>query len=496
MPAPDPTRLRKLERLARGGPPRTVDLFSGCGGISLGFKRAGYDIIANVEVDAIAAATHANNFHREASDERKRLFAKPRDITALEPGELLGELYPGLRSDSLVDIIVGGPPCQAFARIGRAKLREIWDHPEGFMIDPRSNLYLRYLHYVARLKPLAIFMENVPDVLNHGGHNIPEEMAQTLEAMGYVCRYTLLNGVHYGVPELRERLFFIAIASEVGSRPEFPAATHWYPVPQGYESLRRVALKNLPKDSKVTHWVEPPIVHPGLAPHVSAEAALRDLPPITRHLTEQLKKGPQRFDKLAAYRRGRPGHYAREMRNWPGFESSDGVYDHVTRLLPRDYRIFAAMSPGDEYPAAYRIANAFFQEALAEVVASGEVIETSSEQYLQLKAKYVPPYAVEKFPNKWRKMEASQPSRTLMAHLGKDGYSHIHYDSAQARTITVREAARLQSFPDGFVFSGAMNAAFRQIGNAVPPLLSWRIAEQLLESLRIGITWRGDVVGG
>ncbi len=84
-------------------------------------------------------------------------------------------------------------------------------------------------------------------------------------------------------------------------------------------------------------------------------------------------------------------------------------------------------------------------------------------------AAMVPPYDPTKFPNKWRKLERDFPSRTLLAHLSHDTYSHIHYDSEQARTISVREAARLQSFPDGFEFCGAMNAAFGQIGNAVPP---------------------------
>jgi DNA (cytosine-5)-methyltransferase 1 len=80
-------------------------------------------------------------------------------------------------------------------------------------------------------------------------------------------------------------------------------------------------------------------------------------------------------------------------------------------------------------------------------------------------------------------MEADEPARTLMAHIGKDTYSHIHYDCQQARTISVREAARLQSFPDGFRFSGTMNPAFRQIGNAVPPLLAYAVAAQILEGL-------------
>ena len=95
----------------------------------------------------------------------------------------------------------------------------------------------------------------------------------------------------------------------------------------------------------------------------------------------------------------------------------------------------------------------------------------------------VPPYRLDTFPNRWWKMRADYPSRTLMAHLGKDCYSHIHYDSAQARTISVREAARLQSFPDGFIFCGTMNPAFRQIGNAVPPLMAYALAMTIKESL-------------
>jgi DNA (cytosine-5)-methyltransferase 1 len=89
-------------------------------------------------------------------------------------------------------------------------------------------------------------------------------------------------------------------------------------------------------------------------------------------------------------------------------------------------------------------------------------------------------------------MEPDLPARTLMAHLGKDSYSHIHYDSAQARTISVREAARLQSFPDGFVFSGTMNPAFRQIGNAVPPLLAKAVAQTMHRTLRTAVKEKLD----
>ena len=112
------------------------------------------------------------------------------------------------------------------------------------------------------------------------------------------------------------------------------------------------------------------------------------------------------------------------------------------------------------------------------------MIREGSAEYNRLRDSIVPPYDVGKFPNKWRKMWSDQPARTLMAHLGKDGYSHIHYDSSQARTISVREAARLQSFPDGFSFCGTMNPAFRQIGNAVPPLMATALATTIARALK------------
>ena len=108
------------------------------------------------------------------------------------------------------------PPCQAFARVGRSKLREIDADPQAFKHDPRARLYLEYLRYVEAFQPLTILMENVPDVLNHGGHNIAEEICEVLEEKGYVTRYTLLNAAYYGVPQMRERMFLIGYRRELG----------------------------------------------------------------------------------------------------------------------------------------------------------------------------------------------------------------------------------------------------------------------------------------
>jgi DNA (cytosine-5)-methyltransferase 1 len=173
------------------------------------------------------------------------------------------------------------------------------------------------------------------------------------------------------------------------------------------------------------------------------------------------------------------------MRQWPQFVSRGFVMDHVTRCLSeRDYRLFRRMKPGDEYPEAYKLAEHLFHRALQERKTRGPI---SAAAKRDLRADYVPPYDPHKFPNKWRKLEPDKPARTLMAHLGKDTYSHIHYDSRQARVISVREAARLQSFPDGFEFAGTMNPAFRQIGNSVPPLLSYALATTLMSVLRAGV---------
>lgn len=471
---------KKLRRLRAGGDIRVLDLFAGCGGLSLGFQKAGFSIAASVENDPIAARTHARNFFSNSP-----AHAEPIDITATEPDQLAQCLHLSQTTELAIDVLIGGPPCQAFARVGRAKLREIAAHPTAFRIDPRANLYLRYLHFVKAFRPLAVLMENVPDVLNFGGHNIPEEVSESLREMGYECRYTILNSAFYGVPQMRERMFLLAYHRILAQIPEFPQPTHYVELPRGYEGSRQVALKSLRFDdllSPSAHFLRPINPSPLLPPAISAVEALGDLPPITLHLEGLLKRGAKRVDELTAYGSKRPSQYALTMRTWPSFEGK-GAIGHVIRYLPRDYATFRRMNPGDEYPAAKRHAESLLREKISRLVCEGITILEGTKEYAELRARIVPGYDDGKFPNKWRKMEPDKPARTLMAHLGKDSYSHIHYDSAQARTISVREAARLQSFPDGFVFEGTMNPAFRQIGNAVPPLMAYSIASRMKEVL-------------
>lgn len=475
---------RKIERLRAGSKPRVLDLFSGCGGLSLGFKAAGYEIAAAVEFDPDAARSHGANFH--PLDAR---HAVARDITKTSPAALAEALGLGEVAQAF-DVLVGGPPCQAFARVGRSKLREVAEHPEAFRHDARARLYIEYLRYVEACAPVAVVMENVPDMLNHGGHNLAEEIAEVLAAKGYVCRYSLLNAAFYGVPQMRERMILIAIHKDAATEVRIPEPTHWIELPSGYSGTRAVALKLLGAQVSAGgahHYSEPPSPLPELPPAITAEEAIADLPPILARealAAGTLRRGKRAFDVAVPYQPGdRQNDYTRTMRSWSGYAGAAAIYDHVIRYLPRDYQIFAGLQAGDQYPEAHRYALSLFQARLEERRRAGDVLEEESAKWLELKASIVPPYDASKFPNKWRKMERDGPARTLLAHLGKDGYSHIHYDSDQARPISVREAARLQSFPDGFVFKGTMNPAFRQIGNAVPPLLAKQIGLSLKTQL-------------
>jgi DNA (cytosine-5)-methyltransferase 1 len=115
------SKSKKIQRVRSGEPFRVIDLFSGCGGLSLGFCKSGFRIAASVEIDPLAAASHYLNFHGPLEDREPVDLAK--DITKIEPADLVAEFSPGVAVEDAVDVLIGGPPCQAFARVGRMKLR-------------------------------------------------------------------------------------------------------------------------------------------------------------------------------------------------------------------------------------------------------------------------------------------------------------------------------------------------------------------------------------
>ena len=449
-------------------PLRAIDLFCGAGGMSLGFHKAGYRIAVAVDMDEKAAETFSRNLAVLQRDDSPVVLAG-------EQGNLDHLDLENLARQHPVDVLIGGPPCQAFSRIGRAKLQSLTGRP--FDEDERLVLYERFLEAVSRWQPRAFVMENVPGMLIVNGHNVAKIAVADMTDLGYNTGYALLNAAWYGVPQFRERLFFIGFRRDLGVAPSAPTPTHQVLSPSGY--IFRPDPQNLTLD--FLENPELPLVETTAStPPVSVGDAIGDLPKLTEHLGDEAEPRRRNFRRERDYRVPPHSAYATLMRSWPGFEPCTSIDDHEIRLTPRDHETFRRMQPGDRYPQALVIARQRFQEDL-----DGRDVPPlpESPEYVALKKTFVPPYPEDDFIDKWRKLDADQPSWTVTAHLSKDSYSHIHYDPEQARGISVREAARLQSFPDGFKFTGNKGDCFRQIGNAVPPLLAAALASHIAPAL-------------
>lgn len=369
-------------------------------------------------------------------------------------------------------IVCGGPPCQGFSRIGRAKQSSLLGEEarirQGGLRNPGRNLLYQYfLSVVRRSRPLAFIMENVPGMREHLGNDFARRISRESHYLGYNVRYFLLNAAFYGVPQHRWRLFFVGYRSDLGhdAVPTPPVRTH-----AGSPSSLASAL---PEDPWMIGDI-PEVDNP--LPLVSVRDAIGDLPRLKGHLGET---GSAPSDEALCLR-SEPSSYVDLLRNWPGLEVGSKVTGNWYRHTPRDFPIFRLMAQGDCYPQALEIAHALLRDRLR---ADDTSPRPGSPEYDEIKAQVVPPYRNDAFHDKWQKLVADQPSWTLTAHLSKDTYSHIHYDSRQARTITVREAARLQSFPDGVEFLGNQGEKYRQIGNAVPPLLARAIGEHVFAEL-------------
>jgi DNA (cytosine-5)-methyltransferase 1 len=441
-----------------------------------------------VEQNDTARASHECNFRPRAPADGYVARSDITRLTGFEAVRHLARQQPAARE--CIDVVIGGPPCQAFSRLGRAALWDIAGNKHAHVDDPRATLYEHFLSYVEDLHPIAFVMENVPEIGRFHRRNVAEEIALAAKDLGYETRYALLNAVWYGVPQFRERMIIIGIRRELKVIPGFPPRTHEAEIPIGYLTSRAGHHRAPPVLGDAAHFVDhAERTAERIRAGVTVEQAFRDLPEILLHLDRHAMQNGGRalvrdLDRDESYRSPKSA-YSDRMRNWPGFSSNGESRGHVIRLTPRDYRIFRKMRPGDMYPQAVAIAEELFAQAVELADRRGRTIGRRSAEWEQLRRKIVPPYKLERFVNKFRKMDADEPARTVPAHLGKDCYSHIHPDSSQARTISVREAARLQSFPDAFVFSGTMNEQFTQIGNAVPPLMAAAISRHLRFQLRL-----------
>ncbi len=382
-----------------------IDLFCGAGGFTWGWARSGFDPVACVDNNPIAIKTHELNFSRFNC----RTLCQDLGDGGVEDFSIsLGQ------TKGAVDVIIGGPPCQGWSKVGRGKLRSLGKAGMDLLNDPRNKLYRRFIELVRQLAPAVCVMENVPGMLSIENRNIADAVRANFEDAGYRCTYSLVNARWFGVPQDRRRLIFIAVRNDLDHMMDATGL-------QDYSGLfMRDVL--------------------GFSKEITVADAIRDLPPIAN--------GSK--DDPLDYRRspGRPNRYVRLMH-----EGADGVVnDHICRRYnDQDVEAFGIMHQGMKY---HQLDQRFKR------------------------------YRDDIFKDKYKKLIWDQPSWTVTAHLGKDCYTHIHPE--QARTISVREAARLQSFPDTFAFAGSMGDRFRQIGNAVPPLMAWGIAEFVKEHLAGG----------
>lgn len=389
------------ERASYNVKPTVLDIFCGAGGMSLGFKQAGCQILGGIDQNRYAIDTHHQNFPSA------KLKLPPQDICTLHHIDKLG-LQPGE-----VDILVGGPPCQVFSRVGIGKMRKLGRDIES---DHRNFLYKEFVRFIAYYKPLCFVMENVDNLANR--EEILEKIykdfskSRRKDYPGYKVNYQVLDASEFGVPQKRMRLFIVGIRSDLGIEPPFPA--------------RRMKKS------------------------VSVGEAICDLPELEPFVMPLKTKssGPKQKDMERTYRSSPQSAYQEKMRKRK--KEGEGVWNHLCRSHnDKDIMIFETLNQGGKY-----------RDIPKEMMR----------------------YRVDIFDDKYKRLIWDEPAWTLTAHMKKDGLAYIH--PLQHRSISVREAARIQSFPDDFVFYAPMTRMFELVGNSVPPLLAEAVAKPLVKVIR------------
>lgn len=396
----------------------TIDLFAGCGGLGDGFEQSGfYKTLAVVEWEKAPLRNYENRL------KTKWGYDNASDISLLFDIQRTGELINGwddekygksiglnkIIGNQKLDLIVGGPPCQAYSVAGRVR------DENGMRNDYRNYLFESYIEVVKQFKPKAFIFENVPGILSAkpDGAPIIDRIISAFNNIGYEVlpdlRQAVIHMDQYGVPQKRDRVIILGLSREV-----FGEKTA--------NLLKKFYFDVLPKH-KVNNAV-------------TVRMALSDLPKLY------------------------PLEKKTVINNTTYSHSPSPIYvpNHEPRLHSiRDIEVF---------------------KLLTEDLESGRRKYTSTKALINL---YFEKTGKESNFHKYHVLEWDQPSTLIPAHLWKDGLRHIHPDSQQARTITVREAARLQGFPDDYIFVGTRSENYKMIGNAVPPIFSKVLALALKE---------------
>lgn len=405
-----PSELAGLRSATTAKTPTCVDLFCGCGGFSLGMERAGFQTLAAVDIDPHAVAVFRRNFPHVPHVLQK-------DLTGFHPGEL-DELLQGRD----VDVLVGGPPCQGFSI---ARRRDGANHGPRLKEDPRRELYRRFLGFVGWFKPRVFVMENVRGIKTTAGGRYYARLLAEATELGYRVSTPEICAWRYGVPQKRVRLLIIGTRSDL---PEFSLQT-WSPPTHGDPPRTSASGHRHPAPGSSEC---PPV---GLQPPVTLWEAIGDLPPLAAGAgMEDTDYDPDR--RQEHLRRYGPRYLVEVLE----IHRATRLTAHVARPhSERDLRDFARLREGESSAAAMR---------------RGVNFEW--------------PYSKDHFKDRYTRQSRDGLCSTIVAHLSRDGLMFIH--PTQNRSLTPREAARVQSFPDWFEFPVSRTHQFRLIGNAVPPL--------------------------
>jgi DNA (cytosine-5)-methyltransferase 1 len=423
----------------------TIDLFCGAGGITQGFKSEGFDAIFANDTETSALETFKNNFPGvELSCDSVEVL----DATVLR-------LNQGLKKGEL-DVLVGGPPCQGFSTYGKRN-----------PADTRNQLYNHYIRFLDEYEPKAFLIENVVGILSMGDGKIVEDILKKTRSLGYNVHVMVLDAASFGIPQFRKRVFFMGSRKEF-PKIEFPLETH----------------ANISQESTPTLFSHIQVLNP----FVTVRDAISDLPASVLL--------PSATNDSWEYTCPPKTEYQKEMRA----ASSNELFHHSSKQMLGIRKVrLALMRPG-EYGTQMRkrlLQEGLSKELLDELM-GGEGLKDIGKCRQEDRIKEQEFRAIlskghvdlEKvlesldsggFANKYRRLLWDQPSHTLVAHMARDCSDFVHPDVD--RFISVREAARLQSFPDSFKFSGSQFRQFKQIGNAVPPMLGAALARQIREYL-------------
>lgn len=423
----------------------SIDLFAGAGGLSEGLKWAGFNCLWANEFDEPAAKTFAENAPSVEIDTR--------DIREINPAVLRVRL--GLGRGQL-DLVAGGPPCQGFSTYGKREKS-----------DPRNQLYNNFFEFVKEFSPKTFVMENVSGILSMDDGAVVADILAKATALGYCTSVNLVKAELFGVPQKRRRVFIMG--SRLGQKISFIPSTH-------QENTRISDTKSLGLFD--THTVKPV---------VSVRAAISDLSGISVFL-------PKNALASSPYVGVAESEYQERMRR-----GSSEISNHSAKQMLGIRRLrLALLKPGDYGRNLERIEDSGLSYADIDVIINSSAIsaidgcrqeDIDKENRLRellhqghhSMAEIWACIDAGGFANKYRRLSWDEPSHTLVAHMARDCSDFVHPELA--RFISVREAARLQSFPDIFRFVGSQFQQFKQIGNAVPPLLGQAVGASIAQHL-------------